>query len=67
MDFIGTAFQLAVESIVTSSTSEPLRFVTIPHIYWSTSRPSSSAGLLENKNNIVNKKMHACVEKEEIH
>lgn len=40
-------FQLAAESIVTSSTSELLRVFNIPHMYWSTSRPSSCAGLLK--------------------
>lgn len=41
------AFQLAPLSIVTSSTSEVLRVLRIPHMYWSTSKPSNCAGLLE--------------------
>lgn len=41
------AFQFAELSIVTSSTSELLNVFRIPHMYWSTSRPSSWAGLLQ--------------------
>lgn len=40
-------FQFAAESIVTSSTSEELSVFRMPHIYWSTSRPSNCAGLLK--------------------
>lgn len=42
-------FQLAAASIVTSSTSEVLSVFRIPHMYWSTSSPSSWAGLLKKK------------------
>lgn len=40
-------FQLAAASIVTSSTSELLSVLRIPHMYWSTSKPSSWAGRLQ--------------------
>lgn len=42
----GTAFQLASESIVTSSVFDPLKVFKIAHIYWSISIPSVRAGLL---------------------
>lgn len=38
--------QFAVASMVTSSTSELFRVLRMPHMYWSTSSPSSWAGLL---------------------
>lgn len=46
-------FQFAALSIVTSSTSELFKVFNMPHIYWSTSRPSNCAGLLlkEEKTN----------------
>lgn len=49
------AFQLAALSIVTSSTSELLSVFRMPHMYWSTSRPSSCAGLL-HRNEIISHK-----------
>lgn len=44
------AFQLAPLSIVTSSTSELFSVLRIPHMYWSTSKPSNCAGLLKKPN-----------------
>lgn len=46
-------FQLAPLSIVTSSTSDVFRVFNIPHMYWSTSRPSNWAGLLQNEQIIL--------------
>lgn len=48
--FVG--FQLTALSIVTSSHSELLNVFKMPHMYWSTSNPSSCAGLL--RKNISN-------------
>lgn len=43
------AFQLALESMVTSSVSVVLRLSSIAHMYWSISRWSVMAGLLRTK------------------
>lgn len=42
-----TGFQAAIGSIVTSSNSVVWRFVKIPQMYWSISKPSSNAVLLQ--------------------
>ena len=52
----GTGFQCAAESIVTSSHggAGPLvRLWAMPQMYWSTSRPSSNAGLLHTRHHIT--------------
>lgn len=43
---IGIAFQLASESIVTSSVGDDINVFKIAHMYWSISSPSVNAGLL---------------------
>lgn len=48
VDIFLVVFQLALESIVTSSTSDEFNVFNIPHIYWSTSSPSNWAGLLKS-------------------
>lgn len=42
-----TGFQAAIGSIVTSSNSVVWRFVKIPQMYWSISKPSNNAVLLQ--------------------
>lgn len=43
---IGIAFQLASESIVTSSVGDDINVFKIAQMYWSISSPSVNAGLL---------------------
>lgn len=52
MEFLScTGFQLAVLSMVTSSNSVFPKLVNILQIYWSISKPSNNAALLEGEQN----------------